>query len=476
MSFVITKECFSPAQGCHNCQRKSRHVIGEKTEEMKDFQRCSGCHLLTYCDKQCQAEHWEKVHKSHCRFLSGRKQVKNSRHREETCAMCIDEKQTCDNDLVNIKSPKTDCHIDGVIHNMKIGLGEFFGFHGEGKICDCSLKFGCELPYPVGEVSGQFTDAIDGMFAHALKIMNALRIKTNNPGKKETLANVDKTFYALRAARWRNILVYGVPNCLDDQGETRIKSLSDPVKGLKVHSGPINVWWKALMFTVENIENMNVDLASDFMDGNSIQDPVYGTMKLVYDYKELQLRNQVLVSENNLWAKFKLWPRLSGNSLVIVLPDETKCQACDSPLTGEFTIMNDFDTSLPILMPRIGEHGKLVVCCPVLQTRRCLRDHFTKDKMAEIQTDKEKQKNYREECKIFLNKGRYCDMCLKMSIFSHRCSECHAAQYCSTQCQGKDLKFHKTVCSTWAKDQSKKVISSKQQKKMYKSKLKELPK
>merc|ERR1719187_3175510 len=35
---------------------------------------------MSYCDKDCQAEHWNKVHRFHCKFLSGEKPVAGTKH------------------------------------------------------------------------------------------------------------------------------------------------------------------------------------------------------------------------------------------------------------------------------------------------------------------------------------------------------------------------------------------------------------
>ena len=64
---------------------------------------------------------------------------------------------------------------------MKENLGQAFGFHEEGKEGHCLLEFPCELPFPLGEVSGQYvekgTAGLDAMLAHVLKILNAMLIK-----------------------------------------------------------------------------------------------------------------------------------------------------------------------------------------------------------------------------------------------------------------------------------------------------------
>merc|ERR550519_2445818 len=78
-------------------------------------------------------------------------------------------------------------------------------------------------------------------------------------------------------------------------------------------------------------------------------------------------------------------------------------------------------------------------------------------------------KNQADDQKTFYAKARICDFCLKRSLSSHRCLECKASQYCSTQCQREDLTFHTTVCSTWAKDKFRKLVGAKHQQKRNKS-------
>jgi len=465
MSGGITKECFPPASECHNCKRKGRAGITEKTNGEKVFLRCSQCHLLTYCDKDCQREHWEKVHKRHCKFLAGRKQLENSRHRKDSCELCFDENNATASEMRDIKSHKTVCHIEFVIKAMKKALGIYFGFHEERKTCSCSHDFpahrGCELPFTLGEISGKYIGkGLDGMLAHAVKIVSALCMKErlDTGGKNETLLQLLGSLISSRSAHWGAILIAGIPESLEyDKVQ---KHLSEPVKEeLKVYFGPTNAWWKALKFSVENIVNTNGYLNSEPIDAKSLENPMYSNMKLMHDYDQSQTRNQVYVEENNLWSKFKLWPSLSGGSLVILLPEGTLCQSCNCTLSSG-------DRARPKIMSGVGQNGAMVAFCKNL---KCLTDFTTKDVKLSAQRDEDKWKEIVEECKTFHVQSRACDMCLKQSLFSHRCSECYAAQYCSNQCQVEDFKFHKTVCSTWAKDKSRKIINSKNQKKIYQS-------
>ena len=70
---------------CINCR-----VYGWKQpENLTTVKRCTKCYMVSYCGKDCQVEHWHKVHKNHCKFLSGRKKGEDSEHNLETCKTCI---------------------------------------------------------------------------------------------------------------------------------------------------------------------------------------------------------------------------------------------------------------------------------------------------------------------------------------------------------------------------------------------------
>ena len=74
---------------------------------------------------------------------------------------------------------------------MKASLGKAFGFHGEGKSCNCSQEFGLNLPFALGEVSGQYLEiagtGLDAMLAHSLKISFAMKLKAKDEQRKNDL-------------------------------------------------------------------------------------------------------------------------------------------------------------------------------------------------------------------------------------------------------------------------------------------------
>ena len=71
---------------CANCK-----VFGWKQPDpgSRPLKRCTGCRKIYYCSKECQEEHWRKVHKKHCKFFSGRAGMETILHKKETCSHCI---------------------------------------------------------------------------------------------------------------------------------------------------------------------------------------------------------------------------------------------------------------------------------------------------------------------------------------------------------------------------------------------------
>jgi len=482
MSLEITKECFPPATDCFNCQRKRHEDILEKPHGSKqELKRCNRCHLLTYCDQDCQREHWQVVHKRHCGFLSGQKLAKNSYHIRDNCSFCAEARNSTVSEIKSIRSPKSTCYLERLSFIMKRLLGSDFNFHDEGKKCKCSLNNACELPFALGELSGKYVgNGLDEMLAHALKIVNAMRLKSGNTfgvvNQNETLDSLWDCLVRLRVTFWKLALTYGAPRFQDDS--VLSKYISEPVEKLKNTYGANDPWWKALYFTVSLVVYMNDLLLSEYCDSNGLEDQKFSIFRKLLNYEHSQLRNQQFVTENNLWARFKLWPVQENGKLILLMPNGTHCQICQTQLTGQFSVIGNVATSKeicpPMMIPRIGGNGQLVISCSAAKKPKCREEMMMKDLIHSVGVDEDEWRKYVEEQKTFMVLSRFCDFCLKQNLSSHRCSECKAAQYCSVECQRQDLNFHKTVCSTWARDQFRKIGGKKLQKKKHKSQMDQL--
>ena len=70
---------------CINC----KVYDWKQPENLSTVTRCTNCYMMYYCGRECQVEHWHKVHKNHCKYLSKQKTKKHSEHDLDTCKSCI---------------------------------------------------------------------------------------------------------------------------------------------------------------------------------------------------------------------------------------------------------------------------------------------------------------------------------------------------------------------------------------------------
>ena len=76
------------------------------------LKKCTGCQKIYYCSKECQDEHWKKVHKRHCKFFSGEKGLKGTVvHNKETCSDCSKQK-AAGKAVFKEKNPNYICFFD----------------------------------------------------------------------------------------------------------------------------------------------------------------------------------------------------------------------------------------------------------------------------------------------------------------------------------------------------------------------------
>ena len=101
-------------QRCANC-----HIFGWKQVDptISPLKRCTGCYKISYCSKECQEEHWHKVHKRHCKYLSGKKPLEESDlHKKETCGRCI-KQQTAGRKVFKENEPTYVCLFDPILNS-----------------------------------------------------------------------------------------------------------------------------------------------------------------------------------------------------------------------------------------------------------------------------------------------------------------------------------------------------------------------
>ena len=108
-SFDSWKERFD--LNCANCQ-----LFGWKRPDIENgpLKRCTGCRTIYYCGRECQEEHWRKVHKGQCKFFSGGKGLDGTEvHNKETCRRCL-FREAAGKAVFNADNPNYICVFDPI--------------------------------------------------------------------------------------------------------------------------------------------------------------------------------------------------------------------------------------------------------------------------------------------------------------------------------------------------------------------------
>ena len=141
----------------------------------------------------------------------------------------------------------------------------------------------------------------------------------------------------------------------------------------------------------------------------------------------------------------------------MVVPDGGKCFGCETDMSGKVAkyVCRNEEFSLFGYDAAVFSWAEDNVSCA---SRTCMNknmDNWQEKTTRAAMADKEASK--------FLKYAKFCDQCLKFSLNSHRCYACLSAQYCSEECRVKDLDWHRTVCETWAEDETRKMPRGKKQ-------------
>ena len=102
---------------CVNCEIFNWKQVDPKSSPLK---RCTGCYKISYCSKECQEEHWHKVHKRHCKYFSGKKPLEESDlHKKETCGRCI-KQEAAGRKVFKEENPTYVCLFDPILNSSNL--------------------------------------------------------------------------------------------------------------------------------------------------------------------------------------------------------------------------------------------------------------------------------------------------------------------------------------------------------------------
>jgi len=404
------------------------------------LQRCSKCKVAYYCDKDCQTEHWEKVHKDKCKFLRQDKMMKSGvhRHQEESCLSCKEEK-----DLGSKIRRKDDshwgCHMSG-------RLEEFWNsptltYRGsDGELYDAPLAM------ELGELTSNFTSRLEHVVSVLQKILYKMEITKHKLSTKEEFDDLNQELFFLR----HDFLMAGV---------------TIPVGRLVHHHHSFLLMESGAQ---EGLLGIIRALSKGYDDDVKDKYRLWDTFILIFDYfldvlkdnmqnyedigrkmKDKEVRSLVRQVEPPAKVEEK-WELVvealskgltSYNKLLeIVLGGlQHSCTICEKKIKVESTFGDHPSGS-------VKERRPVALC-----QGHVIKYHCGKDSCRKAVTQKHATENITillpmmEEIKK--HKMNRCDWCKTLKKEVHRCSRCLTKVYCNKDCLKLDWeKVHHKVC------------------------------
>jgi len=404
------------------------------------LQRCSKCKVAYYCDKDCQTEHWEKIHKDKCKYLRREKMMKVGvhRHEESTCLACKEEKELG----INIKKKEDahwGCHMSG-------GLEEFWRNptltyrSGDGELYDVPLAM------ELGELTGNYTSRLEHVVSVLQKILYKMEITEHKLSIREELDDLSQELFFVRH-------------------DFLMACVTIPVGRLVSHNHNFKLMESG---TQQKLLGIIRALGKGYEDDTRETYRLWDTFILIFDYfldvikdsmqnyedigkkvKKKELR--MLVSQVEPPAKVQeKWEKVTAalsSSLVpykrlleIVLGGlKQNCTICKRDIIVESTFGDHPSGSL-------RERRPVAIC-----QGHVIKYHCGKDSCRKAVTHKHAMENMTIMLPMFEEIKKHeksrCDWCKTMKKEVHRCSRCLTKAYCSRECLNMDWeKVHQKVC------------------------------
>jgi len=420
-----------------SCANRSNYKW-DQLDDLSQNLRCSRCQTCYYCSKECQKEHWQKVHKFHCKFLSGRKIQMGSQHDSKTCLYCVIEVKIGDKNMCS----------------------EAFSYLGCPWLKDDILSFellhGVVAPSPLklGEMSGCFQSKIE----HSLFTLKRLIYKMSKIRHivwrefQDEVKRIDQILDIMREEEIRASYLVFDPRFIQTENtevfisSSLLKELNSLIKSIErkrrndnlVDSGRLKLWDTFLVlqhFLYSHSLFDDIDVPNVYSHGvyhEITQDSIFNMWENIL---------QELDSED--WTYSTIMSEMCPDNLVFSL-----CFSCSQtvdiprhvkfhqPFVEQMSLIEDYYS-------HFREEPFMMVCQPfpivafVCASKECSTEFF--DVCMSMECLREVK--FTEASSMYR-----CDYCFKYGFDLHRCSGCLTKFYCGTECIDKDWKIHKEFC------------------------------
>ena len=171
---------------CTNCTV----FLWNQPDDPKTVRKCSRCHVVSYCGKECQEENWNKVHKKYCSYLAGTKKAEHLEHRRETCRTCI-----ASSSLGDLVFSPTNRNYVCIFENVDWNI----------------LPPTSPHPFLLRLLTGPPEDRVEKMLTVAQKILKKMKV-TKNPVyllKRQQVDKLEEDLCDMKTKMYQNRICFG---------------------------------------------------------------------------------------------------------------------------------------------------------------------------------------------------------------------------------------------------------------------------
>jgi len=449
---------------CKNCELYSWDQAPNLPSSLT---RCSRCQTLHYCSKECQEEHWVKVHKGQCDQLRPPRQpffacskelvgqisfehIDMSVHNHRYCSEC--KKDDEEGMVEKPDNSSYGCHVDFSMPDWEEGPRTIPWGSKDVKedIRTC-------LPFDIYELKNLESGAEKILWLLQAVLYKMKKTKYPMARSQDRLALIELK-NILQNARVKTWTVYtSTPKTsykLEHKATTAVLAVlgnaryQDILSSVKVKPAKMDMFglWDIFKLLSEFVLSTDV-VASELYSLDKLQLEEFPAeyrqvVEAARNIKSLNIRNIIVSALDPELITFNRVLELLCGSL------QQKCDACKEGITIAAVYYSEDDKKMPSLpFVTIGMVRKF--CC----VRKVCGEKVLEERRKEFRILHSLIRAMRAK---FV--GNICDFCFLVGRedSAHRCSGCLTKIYCSQQCLEADWsKVHKKVCAR-SKEQERK--------------------
>eukprot|EP00092_Neocalanus_flemingeri_P005786 GFUD01006228.1.p1 GENE.GFUD01006228.1~~GFUD01006228.1.p1 ORF type:complete len:477 (-),score=143.81 GFUD01006228.1:96-1526(-) len=414
---------------CANC---SNYSWGQPADQSK-IQQCAKCKFISYCSKECQQEHWVKVHKHHCKYLAQQRVMPQSRHDPANCTGCKEQVETGPVEMANPANPVLGCPL--AKYCVPVVFRPDFGDGG---------KTHAPLPFPLGEMTGQFLTKAEHTVCLMMRLQNKMQMIKHPAWTIHPEASEDmyKKLNGLRHGIWEAYIVANPGHVLETAIARKVcrpeilmelfdltNIIDQKLSVVKFSDPTVCRPWDTFKLLLTFLVQFNIEPKRKEAE-------CVGLPELS---KALQERRLSSVQFNKVWSEVldtmpdKLVPYTALVKIVCGGQMNQTCAGCSKDIEVA-ELQHRIPTDISPSFYRFN-----YISASFCGNSKC------HEKVAEEESDLVKI-----YFKISVRSSGYrCDTCGLPSTANkgHRCSRCLTKVYCGVQCRDEDWrKVHKLVC------------------------------